>query len=339
MAGRIDRDGPAAATGHPRASHRTAGSSWSGRRPRAARVIFLAGAGERGNAGALRGWATMCVGVGQDAPGWRPGAGPSASVTRKQEQNMSRFTGKVAVVTGAAQGIGAAIAARLAEEGAAVAVVDLTAERAQATVDAITAKGGLARAYGCDVAVKPEVEAVFERVAAELNGLHILVNNAGITRDNLFFKMSAEDWSSVLTVNLTSAFNCSQAAQKVMVAQRYGKIVSLSSRSALGNRGQANYAAAKAGIQGLTATLAIELGPYNINVNAVAPGYIATPMTAATAERVGSSAEEHQKAAAERTPLRRVGTPEEVASVVAFLASEDASYVSGQTIYINGGAR
>ncbi|HEV7931419.1 MAG TPA: 3-oxoacyl-ACP reductase FabG [Actinomadura sp.] len=252
---------------------------------------------------------------------------------------MHRFTGKVAIVTGAAQGIGAATARRLAEEGAVVAVVDLTAERAQSTVDEISAQGGTARAYGCDVADEEAVAATFAQVVEDLGGLHILVNNAGITRDNLLFKMPKSDWDTVISVNLTSAFNCSQAAQRHMVKQNYGKIVSLSSRSALGNRGQANYAAAKAGIQGLTATLAIELGRYNINVNAVAPGYIATAMTAATAERVGTTPERHQELVAERTPLGRVGQPEEIASVVAFLASDDASYVSGQTLYVNGGAR
>jgi 3-oxoacyl-[acyl-carrier protein] reductase len=252
---------------------------------------------------------------------------------------MHRFTGKVAVVTGGAQGIGAATARRLAEEGAVVAVVDLTAERAQSTVEEISAQGGTARAYGCDVADEEAVAATFAQVVEDLGGLHILVNNAGITRDNLLFKMPKSDWDAVLAVNLTSAFNCSQAAQRYMVKQNYGKIVSLSSRSALGNRGQANYAAAKAGIQGLTATLAIELGRYNINVNAVAPGYIATAMTAATAERVGTTPERHQELVAERTPLGRVGQPEEIASVVAFLASDDASYVSGQTLYVNGGAR
>ncbi|KAA8889202.1 SDR family oxidoreductase [Nocardia colli] len=250
---------------------------------------------------------------------------------------MDRFTDKVAVVTGAAQGIGAATALKFAVEGARVAVLDRNTP--DTTLEQISRAGGTARGYVCDVTDRDSVQSVFEQVAAELGDPQILVNNAGITRDNLFFKLSEDDWNAVLSVNLTGVYHCSQAAQKYMVAQRYGKIVSLSSRSALGNRGQANYAAAKAGIQGLTATLAIELGQYNINVNAVAPGYIATAMTDATAERVGMSPEDLQHSVAERTPLGRVGQPDEVAAVIAFLASDEASYVSGQTLYVNGGAR
>ncbi|MFG2037293.1 3-oxoacyl-ACP reductase FabG [Dactylosporangium sp. NPDC048998] len=231
-----------------------------------------------------------------------------------------RFEGRTAVVTGAAQGIGAATARLLREQGAEVVVLDL--QPGEGVVQ-------------CDVTDKGQVDEVF----AGIGRIDILVNNAGITRDNLLFKMPVDEWNAVLNTNLTSMFLCCQAAQRVMVPARYGRIVNLSSRSALGNRGQANYAAAKAGVQGLTATLAIELGPYGITVNAVAPGYIATPMTAATAARVGSTAEEHQTLAAERTPLRRVGQPEEVAAVIAFLASDEASYVSGQTLYVNGGAR
>jgi 3-oxoacyl-[acyl-carrier protein] reductase len=250
-----------------------------------------------------------------------------------------RFAGRVAMVTGAARGIGAATAMRLAQEGAAVAVVDLSLDTASVTAERIRAAGGTATPFACDVSSAPQVAATVESVVSQAGRLDVLVNNAGITRDNLLFKMTDEDWDTVLEVNLRSAFLCSRAAQRHMVQARYGRIVSLSSRSALGNRGQANYAAAKAGIQGLTATLAIELGPFNITVNAVAPGYIATAMTAATAERTGVSPAEHQRMAAEMIPLRRVGQPEEVASVVAFLASDDASYVSGQTIHINGGAR
>ncbi|MEV0606049.1 3-oxoacyl-ACP reductase FabG [Polymorphospora rubra] len=252
---------------------------------------------------------------------------------------MNRFADRVAIVTGAAQGIGAATARRLAAEGAAVAVVDLDPQRSKVVADELTAAGGRAIGIGCDVTDADAVEAMTQRVVTELGGPHILVNNAGITRDNLLFKMSATEWDTVLNTNLTSMFHCCQAAQKHMVAGRYGRIVNLSSRSALGNRGQVNYAAAKAGVQGLTATLAIELGPYDITVNAVAPGYVATAMTAATAVRVGASPEDHQRKVAELTPLRRVGQPEEIASVVAFLASDDASYVSGQTLYVNGGAR
>ncbi len=250
-----------------------------------------------------------------------------------------RFQDRVAVVTGAGQGIGAATARRLASEGATVFVFERNTAAGAATADSITAAGGRALAVECDVSSRPSVDAAVSAAVAESGRVDVLVNNAGITRDNLLFKLSDDDWSTVLNVNLTSVFLMCRAVQQHMVAAKYGRIVNLSSRSALGNRGQVNYAAAKAGIQGLTATLAIELGQFNITVNAVAPGYIATPMTAATAERVGASAEQHQKEVAERTPLRRVGQPEEVASVIAFLASDDASYVSGQTLYINGGAR
>ncbi|OZV80467.1 beta-ketoacyl-ACP reductase [Micromonospora echinospora] len=252
---------------------------------------------------------------------------------------MTRFADRIAVVTGAGQGIGAATARRLAAEGATVAVVDLDAERAGAVAEDIVATGGRAVGLGCDVTDADAVAATTDRVVETYGGLHVLVNNAGITRDNLLFKMALPEWEAVLTTNLTSMFLCCQAAQRHMVAARYGRIVNLSSRSALGNRGQVNYAAAKAGVQGLTATLAVELGPFGVTVNAVAPGYVATAMTAATAERVGSSPEEHQRMVADQTPLRRVAQPAEIASVIAFLASDDASYVSGQTLYVNGGAR
>ncbi|MGQ7279559.1 beta-ketoacyl-ACP reductase [Brevibacillus thermoruber] len=252
---------------------------------------------------------------------------------------MSRLQDKVAIVTGAGRGIGAATALRLAKDGAKVGVFDLKEEWCRETVQAIEAAGGQAVGIGCDVADAEQVEQAVAQVADRFGRLDILVNNAGVLRDNLLFKMTEDDWDTVMNVHLKGSFLCSRAAQRYMVQQRYGKIVNTSSTSALGNRGQANYSAAKAGLQGFTKTLAIELGPFNINVNAVAPGFIVTDMTKQTAERIGVDFEENQQRAAERIPLRRVGQPKDIANVVAFLVSDDASYVSGQVIYVNGGSR
>ena len=183
---------------------------------------------------------------------------------------------RVAIVTGAARGIGAATARRLASDGLAVAVLDLDADACKETVDAIASAGGRAIAVGADVSQSDQVQAAVDGVAAELGPPTVLVNNAGVLRDNLLFKMSEDDWDTVLGVHLRGAFLMSKAAQKHMVEARFGRIVNLSSSSALGNRGQANYSAAKAGMQGFTKTLAIELGPFGITSNAVAPGFIVT---------------------------------------------------------------
>ena len=197
--------------------------------------------------------------------------------------------------------------------------------------------GGRAVAVGADVSQRDQVDAAVERVASEFGGPTVLVNNAGVIRDNLLFKMTDDDWDTVLGVHLRGAFLMSRAVQKYMVEQHYGRIVNLSSSSALGNRGQVNYSAAKAGMQGFTKTLAIELGQFGITANAVAPGFIATDMTAATAARIGVSFEDFQKARAQEIPVRRVGQPADVANVISFLASEGAGFVSGQIIYVAGG--
>jgi 3-oxoacyl-[acyl-carrier protein] reductase len=245
------------------------------------------------------------------------------------------------IVTGAARGIGAGTAKRFASEGATVALLDLDEGAATETAAALAAGSGAAKAIGvgCDVADAGAVERAVSRVVEELGKVDVLVNNAGITRDNLLFKMSEDDWDLVMGVHLKGAFLMSREVQKHMTAAKYGRILNLSSVSALGNRGQANYAAAKMGIQGFTRTLALELGPFGINVNAIAPGFIVTDMTDATALRVGMEAEAFREAAAAATPVRRVGYPEDIAAAAAFLCSDEASFITGQTLYVDGGAK
>jgi 3-oxoacyl-[acyl-carrier protein] reductase len=246
---------------------------------------------------------------------------------------------RTAIVTGAARGIGAAIARRLSEDGFAVAVLDLDEAACKTVVDQIKASGGKALAVGADVADEQAVEAAVDRVANELGAPTVLVNNAGITRDNLLFKMSVDDWDGVLSVHLRGAFLMSRAAQKHMVEAGWGRIVNLSSVSALGHHGQVNYSAAKAGIQGFTKTLAIELGRFGVTANAIAPGFIETEMTASTAKRLGVGFEDFKAAAAKNIPVARVGQPEDIAAMVSFFAREDASFISGQVIYAAGGPR
>ncbi|MGZ5370192.1 3-oxoacyl-ACP reductase FabG [Aeromicrobium sp.] len=246
---------------------------------------------------------------------------------------------RTAIVTGAARGIGAAIAKRLANDGYAVGVLDLDETACAATVDAITEAGGKALAVGVDVADEAGAQAAVERIATELGAPTILINNAGITRDNLLFKMTVGDWDSVINVHLRGAFLMSRAVQKYMTESKFGRIVNLSSTSALGNRGQVNYSAAKAGVQGFTKTLALELGKFGVTANAIAPGFIETEMTAATAERVGVSFEDFKNFAAKEIPVARVGQPEDIAHTVSFLVSEGAGFVSGQVIYVTGGPK
>lgn len=251
---------------------------------------------------------------------------------------MAGVADRVALITGAAQGIGAASARRLAAGGARVVIADVNGEAAETTAAAIRAEGGIALGVGCDVSQRDQVQAAVDATVQEFGGLHILVNNAGVLRDNLLFKMTDGDWTTVMDVHLRGAFLATQLAQRHMVEAKYGRIVFMSSTSAFGNRGQSNYATAKAGLQGLAKTVAIELGPFGITSNAIAPGFIKTPMTRSTAERQGIDADEFFAGLAAALPVRRVGVPEDIADTVAFLAAEEAGYLTGQVIVVDGGS-
>ena len=246
---------------------------------------------------------------------------------------------RTAIVTGAARGIGAAVAKRLAGDGYQVAVLDLDESACKDTVSDIESAGGKALAVGADVSDEKSVAAAVEKVATELGEPTVLINNAGITRDNLLFKMTVEDWDAVMNVHLRGAFLMTRAVQSYMVDAKFGRIVNLSSTSALGNRGQVNYSAAKAGMQGFTKTLAIELGKFGVTANAIAPGFIATEMTAATAERLGLSFDDFKSNIAANIPVGRIGEVDDIAHTASFLASEGAGFVSGQVIYVAGGPK
>jgi 3-oxoacyl-[acyl-carrier protein] reductase len=245
----------------------------------------------------------------------------------------------VAIVTGGARGIGAATAQRLAGDGHHVAVLDLDENAAKVTADTIVTRGGVAAAVGADVSDDNAVTDAVARVAQELGPPTVLVNNAGITRDNLLFKMDTADWDAVMGVHLRGAFLMTRAVQNHMVDAEWGRIVNLSSTSALGNRGQANYSTAKAGLQGFTKTLAIELGKFGVTANCIAPGFIASDMTRATAERIGVPWERYVEDRAKAIPVQRAGQVDDIAQAVSFFVDRRSGFVSGQVIYVAGGPR
>jgi 3-oxoacyl-[acyl-carrier protein] reductase len=250
---------------------------------------------------------------------------------------MKRFEDRVAVITGSGRGIGAATAARLASEGAAVVVSDMDPKTTEETAATIAGEHGKAKGIAADVTDRESVERLIQGAVEAFGRLDVLVCCAGIIRDNLVYKMTDDDWDAVIDTHLKGTFFAARAAQKVMVDQKYGRMIFMSSTSALGNRGQTNYSAAKAGLQGMARTLAIELGRYGITANAVAPGFIETAMTKQTADRMGMDFEQYKVGAASTIPVQRIGQPEDIAAAVAYLASEEAGFVSGQTLYVRGG--
>lgn len=252
---------------------------------------------------------------------------------------MKRFEERVAFVTGASRGIGKGVAAKFAEEGAKVCLADINEEVLSGTVSELKEKGYDVLSLVADVSDSSQVNAAVEKAIEQYGKIDILVNNAGVLRDNLLFKMSDSDWDTVMNVHLKGSFNCARAVQKYMVDNKYGRIINTSSTSALGNRGQANYSTAKAGLQGFTKTLAIELGKFGITSNAVAPGFIETDMTKATAERIGISFEDLVKHSVSQIPVGRSGKPEDIANAVLFFAMEESSFVNGQVIYVAGGPK
>ena len=246
-------------------------------------------------------------------------------------------TPRVAIVTGAARGIGAGIAKRMAADGHAVAVFDLDESACADTVAAIEADGGKALAVGVDVSNAEQVAAGVAKVVETLGAPTILVNNAGITRDRMIFKMSEADWDAVLGVHLKGAFLMTRECQKYMTEAKFGRIVNLSSVSAQGNRGQANYSAAKAGMQGFTKTMAIELGKFGVVTNCIAPGFVETEMTRGMAESMGMEFDDLVNMYIKNIPVARVGKPADIAALTSFLTGEECGYVNGQIIYASGG--
>jgi len=245
--------------------------------------------------------------------------------------------GRTVVVTGGARGIGLAVGRRFARAGDAVMLLDRDPGVVASGTELAQETGTQSRGIVCDVTDSTSVNAAFDEIAEACGSIDVLINNAGVLRDNLIHKLTEDDWDTVIGVHLKGAYLCARAAQRHMVAKRYGKIVSLSSTSSLGNRGQLNYSTAKAGLQGFTRTLALELGKFNINVNCIAPGFIDTEMTRATADRQGIAPDDYKAMKAEKIAIGRVGTPEDIGNVAYFLANDEASFVNGQILYVSGG--